>query len=123
MTTSEMNGKEMITFKVKCLRTGKVSSYKSEMIQLLDEDDEIQDMLDAKEVAADDNGDETEEGTEEESLPGTPPEDGDGFDDLGAIDSPKLETLWKCETCGKSSPAAMRLCPVCRGRLRPPGLV
>ena len=47
----------------------------------------------------------------------------DGFDDLGAIDSPKLETLWKCETCGKSSPAAMRLCPVCRGRLRPPGLV
>ena len=33
-----MNGKEMITFKVKCLKTGKVSSYKSEMIQLLDEE-------------------------------------------------------------------------------------
>lgn len=82
------------------------------MIQLLDDDEGEQGLLAAEG---------TEEGTEEESLPGTPPDN--GFDDLKAIEaSPKLMTMWNCENCGKSSPASAKLCPVCKGRLRPPGL-
>jgi hypothetical protein len=101
---AEKDGKELVTFRVKCVRTGKDSSYKSEMIQLLDEDED------------------EEEDTEEESLPGTPPDN--EFDDLGAIDEqPTLVSMWKCEKCAKSSPASLKLCPVCKGRLRPPGLV
>ena len=114
VNTGEMNGKEMITFKVRCTRTGKISSYKSEMIQLLDEDDDIQQMLDAVEHTEDE---------EDGSLPGTPPQD--GFTDLNALpdeaDSPVQAAIWKCDKCGKMSSvsADKGKCTVCKGRLRP----